>query len=235
MNLKRSALYFILPLCFAAYGCISLEQELFLNADGSGQISLCLSVPDILISISKEQISKQAGQDVTQSLEEIIAKIKAEAGKMLSPGVALKDVKEARQNGMSNLYIVLEFKDAESLDGLFKAYRSWAYRLWSELGLGSSFQIEKRKERTTLTGKLYFDSAKFFEGSKLTTSSLNQFEEQMNQLVLSMFRFRFALHAPAPITKTNADIVLNKRTAIWNLSMASFPKDKSPLQVKASY
>jgi len=46
---------------------------------------------------------------------------------------------------------------------------------------------------------------------------------------------RFVLHTPAPITDSNADIVLNHNTAVWNCSLAAFAKDKHAIEMKASY
>jgi hypothetical protein len=57
----------------------------------------------------------------------------------------------------------------------------------------------------------------------------------LKPLFLGMIKMRFVLHAPAPITETNADMVLQGNTAVWNCSMAAFAKGKKPIEMKASY
>jgi hypothetical protein len=60
-------------------------------------------------------------------------------------------------------------------------------------------------------------------------------EEQFKPLILSIVRMRFVLHTPTPITESNADIVLNSNTAVWNCSLAAFSKDKKAIEMKASF
>lgn len=64
---------------------------------------------------------------------------------------------------------------------------------------------------------------------------MGDFEEQLKPLILSLMRLRFILHTPAAITGSNADIVLNGNTAIWNCSLSKFAKDKTPIEMKANY
>src|SRR5438128_10879381 len=67
------------------------------------------------------------------------------------------------------------------------------------------------------------------------TEGMQDFEEQLKPLILSLMRLRFTLHTPAPITSSNADIVLGERTAVWNCSLSKFAKEKTPIEMKASY
>ena len=43
------------------------------------------------------------------------------------------------------------------------------------------------------------------------------------------------LHTPTPITDSNADIVLNGKTAVWNCSLAAFSKEKKAIEMKACF
>jgi len=63
----------------------------------------------------------------------------------------------------------------------------------------------------------------------------NDMAEQLKPVLLSIVRMRYVLHAPSPITETNADIVLNERTAVWNCSLVAFIKNKKPIEMKASF
>lgn len=261
MNLKRLILIAALPLCLSASGCISFEQEIFLNADGSSQMVLFMSLPDFQSVMPAGALSKQTGQAAAQDPEEILAKAKAEAREKLPPGATLKDIREVRQNGMLSLYVVFDFKDLKSLEEFLKAFYSEVYGQRRD---SFSIQLERVEGRTTFTCKFSPDAEAFFGAPKKPTAEtekprtiprrqqrrtgqaqapkgaaeiegLTQFEEQMDQLLALMFRFRFRLHAPAPITETNANIVLNERIAVWDLSLATSSKDKGPFQMTVSY
>lgn len=43
------------------------------------------------------------------------------------------------------------------------------------------------------------------------------------------------MHAPKNISETNADIVLNGKTAIWDASFGAFIKEKKPIEMKLTY
>src|SRR5262249_53078730 len=72
-------------------------------------------------------------------------------------------------------------------------------------------------------------------GDDKAPDGMNNLEEQLTPLLLSLMRMRFTLHAPAAISNSNADIVINGNTAIWNCSLSRFAKDKTPIEMKASY
>ena len=70
MNRKRfTGLCLMFLGCSIMSGCITIEQEIFLNADGSGEMVMYLSLPDL-----PEDMSKQAGGKKTP--EEELAKMK---------------------------------------------------------------------------------------------------------------------------------------------------------------
>jgi hypothetical protein len=62
-----------------------------------------------------------------------------------------------------------------------------------------------------------------------------EFGEKM-QLVMSLVRMKFVLHAPSPISESNADMMLNQnRIAVWNCSLIKFATDKHPVELKAIF
>lgn len=63
----------------------------------------------------------------------------------------------------------------------------------------------------------------------------SQIDKQIEQLIYSTVKFRFVLHTPSPIKTSNADIVLNGKTALWDCSLSAFLKDKKPIEMKASF
>jgi hypothetical protein len=60
-------------------------------------------------------------------------------------------------------------------------------------------------------------------------------EGMMSMLVSSILKMRFILHAPKQITETNADIVLNGKIAVWNVTLGAFVTEKKPVEMKMTY
>ena len=237
----------IIASCLMATGCFSIEQEIFLNADGSGQLVVFISLPDLP--------EKMAGAEITskKTPADALAEFKKELTTALPPTVTLKQAKEVKQNGVQSIYAVFAFKQLQDIQRVLANFGKSSLK---EGDIGSdpqwSLQVEKRDNKTYYTQKFLLDvdaKAKAEVKADVTVNGKTQekkpspeedkasreMEEQFKPLILSIVRMRFVLHAPSPITDTNADIVLNGNTAVWNCSLAAFSKDKKPIEMKASF
>jgi hypothetical protein len=237
-------------LCLMTTACFSIEQELFLNKDGSGELALHVSLPDF-----PEDIMKSEKPGKTSPADDI-AKMKKDFVASLPPTVKLKEVKEVKQNGSLGFYLVFQFKDVKDLGPVFDTFNKGNMKGGDIQGESKwTASIEKVGDKTNYTGTMLVDisdkkpapgakgsskqeSKAAKEGPKdgsAEASIDDTFSEQLKPLLLGTVRLRFVLHAPAPITDTNADIVLNQRIAVWNCSLIAFMKDKKPIEMKASY
>ena len=248
MNIRRMiALAVIIPACLCATGCFSIEQEIFLNADGSGDLVVFISLPDLP--------EKMGGAEMTQKKTpaDALAEFKKELTTALPPTVKLKEAKEVKQNGVQSIYAVFSFKQLQDIQRVLANFGKGSLK---EGDIGSdpewSLQIEKKENKTFYTQKFLLDvdaKAKVEAKAEVTVNGKKQeqkqtpeedkaskeMEEQLKPLMLSIIRMRFVLHAPSPITDTNADIVLSGNTAVWNCSLAAFAKNKKPIEMKASF
>lgn len=283
-------------------GCISVEQEIFLQPDGSGDMAMHLSLPDIPEELMKN--SPAAGAPGQPDPKQMIEELKQKFSAGLPPTVQLKEAKEVKRNGAFGFYIVLHFKQLSDLETALDNY--------SKEGLGDKetdakkndnsywkIALEKRGDLTTVTQRMFIDFAGamgegLLGGDKTKASEPAVIEEapqteksaparpakrpvgkqrnraaaqsskkeqdpppppsemppdlmkglmegdMMNLMFSSMFKFRFIVHAPKNFTETNADIVLNGNTAIWNASLGAFigekdSKEKKELQMKVVY
>lgn len=285
-------------------GCFSVEQEIFLQADGSGDMVMHLSLPDLPEELMKKSAAAGPGQpDPKQMIEEM--KQKFSSG--LPPTVQLKEVKEIKQNGAFGFYIVLHFKQLSDLEAALDSYSK-------EMGEKDSEQkkkdesywkvaMEKKGDLTIFTQRLFIDLIGAL-GSNLPLNDKEKHSEttspdsvisptspapktqpnptakrtgkqptrpnatkekpspkaeellspdappdmfkelmggEMMQMMFSMlFKFRFTVHAPKNFAETNADIVLNGKTAVWNASLGAFinekdPKAKKVMEMKVVY
>jgi len=236
MNVKRLfGFCLVLTLGLLSSACFSFEQEVFLNADGSGELYLYVSMPDLPDEMMKSDPGKKAPADE-------MADFKKEMLSGAAGSLKLKEAKEIRQNGARGWLAVFQFKDLRDIatamaglgkgtlkDGDFKGTNQWSVDLQKVGGKNrftGKFMLdleEKKAEKPKTAGK---DEPAF---------DMKGLEEQMMPLFLGMIKLRFTLHTPTPITESNADLVLQGNTAVWNCSMAAFVKSKKPIEMKATY
>ena len=243
INVRRLVCYGLVIACgLLATGCISIDQEIFLNADGSGDVAVIISLPDLPEKMGGAQIT------TTKSPTETLAEFKKELTTALPPTIALTEAREVKQNGVQSIYAVFHFKQVADIQQVLANFGKGSLK---EGDIGStpqwSLQIEKKDNKTHYTQKFVVDvdtkakaevkTSKPGEKQQSTeeAKASNDMEEQFKPLLLSIIRMRFVLHAPSVISDTNADIVLNGKTAVWNCSLAAFSKDKKPIEMKATF
>lgn len=246
MTLKRGFGYVLVILfCVFTSGCFSIEQEIFLNADGSGQLVMFISLPDIPEKMGAPEASSKKDPAST------MADFKKELTTALPPTIKVVEAKEVKQNGVQSVYVVFQFKQ---LGDVQRVLANFGKTTLKDNDMGSAPQwtlsLVKQAGQTLYTQKFIVDvDAKAEAKTSVKVNGKEQvkkpspeedkaskdMEEQLKPLLLSIVRMRFVLHAPAPITSSNADIVLNEKTAVWNCSLAAFAKEKKPIEMKASF
>lgn len=246
-KLKRvSCCLFVAASALLAAGCISIDQEVFLNADGSGDVAIMISLPDLPEKMGDAQITSK------KSPAETLAEFKKELTTALPPTITLTQAKEIKQNGVQSIYVVFHFKQ---LDDIQRVLANFGKGSLKEGDIGSapqwSLKIEKKDNKSFYIQRFLMDvdtKAKAEVKAEVKTSkpgekqqpaeeakASSDMDEQLKPLLLSTIRMRFVLHTPSAITDSNADIVLNERTAVWNCSLAAFAKDKKPIEMKATF
>src|SRR6185295_5706359 len=244
---KRGAGYLLVVL-FSVFtaGCFSIEQEIFLNPDGSGQLVMFISLPDLPEKMTATDSGSKKDPAAT------MADFRKELTTALPPTVTLVEAKDVKQNGVQSIYVVLRFKELQDVQRLLTNFGKtslkdndmgsapqWTLSLLKQAGrtlYNQTFlvDVDAKAEATTsvkVNGKEQPKKNPTPEEDKAS----KDMEEQLKPLMLSIVRMRFVLHAPAPITSSNADIVLNEKTAVWNCSLAAFAKQKRPIEMKASF
>ena len=244
MKIKLSVGYLLVILfCVFTTGCFSIEQEIFLNADGSGELVVFISLPDL----PEKMVLSEAGSKKNPAGS--MADFKKELTTALPAEIKVIEVKEVKQNGVQSIYAVFQFKQISDVQRVLTNFGKSSLK---ENDIGSAPQwtlsLDRKPNQTSYTQRFLVDvdakaqtktsvkvNGKEQAKSEEETKASSDMEEQLKPLLLSIVRMRFVLHAPARITNSNADIVLNERTAVWNCSLAAFAKDKKPIEMKASF
>jgi len=247
MTTKRFAGYVLVILfCVFASGCFSIEQEIFLNADGSGQLVMFISLPDLPEKMTAAEAGSKKDPAAT------MGDFKKELTTALPPTITLVEAKDVKQNGVQSIYVVFQFKQLSDVQRVLANFGKtslkdndmgsapqWTLSLVKQAGqtlYNQKFLVDvdakaEAKTSVKINGKEQPKTKPSVEEDKAS----KDMEEQLKPLLLSIVRMRFVLHAPAPITSSNADIVLNEKTAVWNCSLAAFAKQKRPIEMKASF
>src|SRR5262245_5487116 len=248
MTFKRAiAAVVLLAACLFSTACFSVEQEVFLNADGSGELVFHLSVPDLPEDIMKQANEVGASKDTDLDLQQITKDINANA----TPGVKVKEVKTVRQNGVQGVYVLFQFSSLNDMNAALanigkNSVKESAQAPKTEWKVG----LARTQTGSVYSGTFLLDLDGDKKSPKKQTPKMTQddapnapkldegFEklgEQLTAPLSGTMRMRFVLHAPSTITNSNADIVLNGRTAVWNCSPTVFLKDKKPIQMRAVF
>ena len=234
----------ILLLCIFSSACFTFEQEIFLNPDGSGEMTLYIALPDFPEDLKSESAP---GQKKDPAFE--MAQFKKEMTSSASPSIKIKEVREIKANGSQGIYAVFQFKDIKDMQATLANLGKGSLKD-GEITGNSQWTVELKKEasKRSFTGRFLLDiddkkeakkpedkPEEKKEGEPKIELNLDGFGEQMKSLLLGTIRFRFVLHAPSPITDTNADMVIRDNIAVWNCSLIAFVKNKKPIEMKASY
>ena len=110
----------ILVFCCLSSACISIEREIFLNADGSGDMVVHFSLPDFPEDIKKTTGATPMGGQIFSADD--IEKFKKEVMSKLPPTISVKETKIARQNGVISLYAIFGFKDIRDVQNALTSF-----------------------------------------------------------------------------------------------------------------
>jgi hypothetical protein len=161
VNMKRKIWFapiFVMILCLLTSGCFSIEQEIFLEPDGSGDLVVHFSMPNFPESLKKDVPPSQ------QDPEKMIDAIKQKFANELPPTIKLKDLKQSQRNGAIALYVVLHFNQLNDVNSLLDKF---AKEVLSQTGPSPSpdykdkslwkVQLEKAGDLTVITQSVYSD------------------------------------------------------------------------------
>jgi hypothetical protein len=243
---------FVALACAASTGCISFEEDVFLNQDNSGEFVLQLSMPDFPDSMTKSSPANAVEKTPQQQLADLRQQLTAG----LPSSVALEQIKEIRENGSIGFCAIFKFKNVKDIEPALAALGKGNGK---ETGLADNSQwkmaIEKIGGKNLFTSSVYYEiqddkekqTKKTAEGAQSAGAAQpakspeksndmgSDLDQQLKPLLMGMVRMRFVLHTPSKITDSNADIVLRDNTAIWNSSMIAFLNSKKPIEMRATY
>ena len=264
----------LLALVVGTSGCISIEQEIFLQPDGSGDLLLHIGLPDLPEDAKK---SPTGGGNPAEAME----KFKKEVVAKLPPTIKLVSAKETKRNGTQGFYAVFHFQDVREVQKLMNEILKestegapgstakskppeWTLRYDKQGGVTNFTQlffadVSDAKVETNAKAEVKIEAAPppkatarkgrrnakhkaeptfqpppMAHGAPHAEMKMEGLED-LQSLFLHIIKFRFVLHTPTPIKESNADFVINGKSALWDCSLGAFAKEKKPIEMKASF
>lgn len=111
-NSRWLGLIALIVLCLSTSACISIEQEIFVKADGSGDLLLHISLPDL--PDDAKSLTIGGGADTGDVME----KFKKEVIEKLPPTIKLIEAKSQKRNGTAGFYALFRFQDLREVQSL---------------------------------------------------------------------------------------------------------------------
>ena len=260
MNWKRVGGFFIIVL-FGVFNaaCFSIEKEIFLNADGSGEMVLHVTMPDLPedTATGTVRIEKTPAAEIEKFTQDIMTK--------LPPTIKLREAKQVKRNGMIGFYAVLEFKDLKETEKILTGFGENGLNEFANGQSEWTVQLDKQAGNINYAERFFINMDESRKGAAPpakssapakghatpnkkpssknapgkpnppATGDSQALDEKMQILAWSLVNMRFVLHTPAPIKESNADMILKDRIAVWNCSLLNFVKDKKPIEMKATF
>jgi hypothetical protein len=163
MNIKTCFVaIFIAVLCLLTSGCFNIEQEIFLEPDGSGDMVIHISTPDIPESVKPNAPIPELG------LQKLLDELKQKFGIELPPTIKLKEVKEIQRHGAIAFYMVFHFNQLSDFDSIIAKFSkdlSIKGQAQAPASIDESawkVQLEKAGDLTVITQRFYIDIAGAF-------------------------------------------------------------------------
>jgi len=200
--LKNVKVFFLIVFAVLVAGCINYEEDIELNADGSGKMLMHYSIPQQLHAMM------ELGQDTQQDKQEEMpfkfkeAEIRAD---LQAPGVTVEKVESKAEGDQQHFYVYISFKKLTDLNQT-KPFQKM------------QFQWKEEDKKVTFQQTLQGDKKQ---------SEENPMGDQMASAVLGNAKFTFKVKLPGkalPAPDTNGTIQEDGNTVLWSYPLLEASK-----------
>lgn len=230
MSTMRAGLLFLMTM--ACTGCLELTQEIWVNADGSGRMTLDIALPQGLMAMASES---EGGSPFMENQAEY-ERLKAHPEEI--PNLRSLDHREYVEGEFHHFVIELEVDDVTALPETMEQLQ--ARTTIGEEQSGEAEEVaspaEMRLERLG-GGRMLFVQPLVNEGLAAGTSEpgMEEMEEAGQAFLASMFAGRYftvRLHAPK-VTSTNGTVDGTAQSIEWKIPMTDLMSQQGPEELRA--
>ncbi len=184
-------------------GCINYEEEITLNADGSGTMLMHYSIPQQLHAMM-EMGGQDTGQDKSEEMPFKFKEAEIRAD-MNAPGVTVEKVESKAEGDQQHFFVNVSFKKLTDLNKT-KPFQKMPFQ-WKEEDKNVTFQ-------------------QTLEGEKKKPED-NPMGDQMASAMLGNAKFTFKVKLPGkalPAPDTNGTIQEDGNTVVWSYPLLEASK-----------
>jgi len=202
--LSKRKLFLVLVLSLLIAGCINYEENVELNKDGSGKMTMHYSIAQQLYSMM------QMGQDSGEKKDEMPFKFKESEirADLAAPGVTVDKIESKAEGDQQHFFVNVSFKKITDLNQT-KSFSKMKF-VWKEEDKKIVFQ-------------------QILEGEKKNAES-NPMGDQMASAMLGNAKFVFKIQLPGkalPAPDTNGAIQPDGKTVVWEYPLLEASKGQT--------
>lgn len=213
--MKISRIFLVLVL-ITLCGCITYEEDLKINSDGSGRIKQHISFP-------KEGSRTFMETNIPETREELEEK--------LGVGLKLISFDKAEEANFTHLYVTIDFDDYKALSSLQKSSGSKGSGIFGDQEVrlkrsGLNFVFERILKKR---GKDMFDTSEDEEDNKDAVKK--KLMEKLMEKMFERFIWKFSLTTPSRIISTNGKKI-GPNTVKWEVPLVDLVKEDFKMTAK---
>ncbi len=206
MKIAKLLFFFLLPILLV--GCINYSEETWLNADGSGKLSMEISTSEQFAALMAGQSNRNPFSQ--KELEQPFKGVK---------GIHIKNVKINHQNGDIVSTVTLQFNSLEALNQIRNGNSSPSF-------LGQIRFSKDKKGRLIFTRTI--DKMTLSQGKENNeTNSNDDLAGNISGALLSGYHWKYTVHFPSKVISANTskdNILAQNNTVIWNIPLSDLVK-----------
>lgn len=204
-NMKSLKKLVLVSLCLLIASCIEYEENIKLNADGSGTMSIAYSMDESLVNMMGA--SDTSDNPFKFDKEEVKKELQ-------SDNVTVDSVTDFTKDGKKGIHVHLSFKDINKIpqQGMFKDRK---FQLSEENGI--------LVYHTTLVGK---------NGKDTTASEENSSNDEMANAMFGNYKFKFSVEMPGDVKEVSKDGKIKGKIAKWEVPFTALNKKDIEMYAK---
>jgi LppM domain len=200
--LKKIKIFLLIGFLLLLSGCINYEEQIELNADGSGKMIMHYSIPQQLNAMMQLGQGQQQDKKDEMPFKFKESEIRSDLN---APGVTVDKFETKAEGDQQHYYVYLSFKKITDLNET-KSFKQMRFA-WNESDKQVTFQ-------------------QVLEGEKNKQDS-NPMGDQMASAVLGNAKFKFKVKLPGkalPAPDTNGTIQEDGKTVSWEFPLLEASK-----------
>ena len=224
--------FFLLFVVFCMTSCLEMTERIQLNPDGSSDISLHISLPDIPDDKKKSAPAKE--KDLDKEVEAVFSSVQKD-------GLSLKKGREETITGIKYFTLIGSAEKIYDLKNLYFQMKKGgknkeedkSKEAFEEIFSKSRFEVKKTKKGVLQITRSFSPPKikKLKKSSKKVKNQEAELGKELEDAFLNVFRIRFEFHSPTKVVHSNAPTVFG-RDLRWETTLGYLMKNSFDIKIE---